>query len=569
MAEMARRRLRRRAGGIVGLVAALLVIPVAPASAHPLGNFTINHYNGLKLSVDEVRNLAVIDAAELPTLQERDIVDTDQDGETSTAERQAFAQTRCESLAPDLVLRVDGATVPWTVEGSRFDYRPGVAGLDISRLECSLVAPVDLTQPASVSFEDRYLSDRLGWREITAAGDGVNLGDREVSTESVSDELRSYPRDLLSSPLDQRSVDLQTRPGVDAGSGNLPELSQAGPVAKFLAGMTATLDGLVGTGDLTLGVGLLALLLSLVLGVSHAALPGHGKTLMAAYMVGTRGSPKDAVIIAGTVTLTHTAGVLTLGLLFSASASFAGETVLAVLGVISGLLVAGIGVALVRGALRRRHRGQVDELWGHGHGHGHGAGHGHGHGHGDGGGNDSAGGTVDSSDRRGGDLVAGTVASTGSTAVVEREPADAEPGHQHGHGHGHTHDHEPDKVVVRDDVAPSSNDSGYRRLTLIGMGLAGGLVPSPSALIVLLGAIGLGRTVFGVALVIGYGIGMAVTLTTVGYLIAKLPGRLGRLRRISHNRWIARLTTAAPILTAALVLAVGVGLALRSAAPLV
>lgn len=101
------------------------------------------------------------------------------------------------------------------------------------------------------------------------------------------------------------------------------------------------------------------------------------------------------------------------------------------------------------------------------------------------------------------------------------------------------------------------------------MGLAGGLVPSPSALIVLLGAIGLGRTVFGVALVIGYGIGMAVTLTTVGYLIAKLPGRLGRLRRVSHNRWIVRLTTAGPILTAALVFAVGAGLALRSAAPLV
>ncbi|MEJ7774980.1 MAG: hypothetical protein WKF72_09250 [Nocardioidaceae bacterium] len=569
MAERAGRRLRRRAGCILGLVAVLLVIPVAPASAHPLGNFTINHYNGLKLSVDEVRNLAVIDAAELPTLQERDNVDTDQDGETSTAERQAFAQTRCESLAPDLVLRVDGATVPWTVEGSRFDYRPGAAGLDISRLECSLVAPVDLTQPASVSFEDRYLSDGLGWREITAAGDGVNLGDREVSTESVSDELRSYPRDLLSSPLDQRSVDLQTRPGVDAGSGNLPELSQAGPVASFLASMTATLDDFVGTRDLTLGVGLLALLLSVVLGVSHAALPGHGKTLMAAYMVGTRGSPKDAVLIATTVTVTHTAGVLALGLLFSASASFAGETVLAVLGVVSGLLVAGIGITLVRGALRRR--SNVDELWGHGHGHGDGHGHGHNHGHGQ-----SHDEPALAPTQRDGDyaLEGSGSRSAGSTAVVTDDEAN---GHGHGHGHGHDHEHggQPHGGDTADHEhahpvgSQSVDDRGYRRLTLIGMGFAGGLVPSPSALIVLLGAIGLGRTVFGVALVIGYGIGMAVTLTTVGYLIAKLPGRLGGLRRFSHNRWIARLTTAAPILTAALVFAVGVGLALRSAAPLV
>ncbi len=106
-------------------------------------------------------------------------------------------------------------------------------------------------------------------------------------------------------------------------------------------------------------------------------------------------------------------------------------------------------------------------------------------------------------------------------------------------------------------------------MTLVGMGLAGGLVPSPSALIVLLGAIGLGRTAFGVALVIGYGIGMAATLTTVGYLVAKLPGKLHRLRALTRHRWIARLSAAGPVVTAALVFVVGVGLALRSAAPLV
>ena len=101
------------------------------------------------------------------------------------------------------------------------------------------------------------------------------------------------------------------------------------------------------------------------------------------------------------------------------------------------------------------------------------------------------------------------------------------------------------------------------------MGLAGGLVPSPSALIVLLGAIGLGRTVFGVALVLVYGIGMAVTLTTVGYLIARLPRRWNRLQAMGQrHRWVSRLATAAPVLTAVLVLAVGAGLAIRSAAPL-
>lgn len=140
--------------------------------------------------------------------------------------------------------------------------------------------------------------------------------------------------------------------------------------------------------------------------------------------------------------------------------------------------------------------------------------------------------------------------STVSTAVVPHDDED----HSHGHGHGHD--------------GGAHQDRGYRRLTLIGMGLAGGLVPSPSALIVLLGAISLGRTAFGVALVIGYGIGMAVTLTTVGYLIAKLPGRLSRFRALGRSRWVSWLSTAGPVLTAGLVLVVGIGLAARSAAPL-
>jgi ABC-type nickel/cobalt efflux system permease component RcnA len=100
------------------------------------------------------------------------------------------------------------------------------------------------------------------------------------------------------------------------------------------------------------------------------------------------------------------------------------------------------------------------------------------------------------------------------------------------------------------------------------MGIAGGLVPSPSALVVLLGAIALGRTVFGVLLVLAYGVGMAATLTTVGYLVAKAPRRLGQIRGLAERQVTARLAAIAPLFTAGLVLLVGVGLALRSAAPL-
>ncbi len=107
----------------------------------------------------------------------------------------------------------------------------------------------------------------------------------------------------------------------------------------------------------------------------------------------------------------------------------------------------------------------------------------------------------------------------------------------------------------------------FGRGALVGLGIAGGLVPSPTALLVLLGAIGLGRTWFGVGLVLSYGLGMAATLTAAGLLLVGLRDRLDRIR-ISEGlrRHTARLVAATPLLTALLVLGVGVGLALRSLA---
>jgi ABC-type nickel/cobalt efflux system permease component RcnA len=286
---------------------------------------------------------------------------------------------------------------------------------------------------------------------------------------------------------------------------------------------------LVGRRDLTLQVGLLAIGLCLLLGVSHAALPGHGKTLMAAYMVGARGTPKDALIIGATVTLSHTAGVLALGALFSASATFAGETVLSALGVVSGLLVVAVGASLGRAALGRPGGGA--------HHHAHGDGHGHVHSH--------------------------THHDTG--------------GHVHSHPHPHLHAEPRGQAGAIALMAEPTDGAGapdraqtraLRRMTVVGMGVAGGLVPSPSALVVLLGAVALGRTVFGVLLVVAYGVGMASTLTTVGYLVAKAPQRLGRIGRIADGQVAARLSALAPTVTAGLVMLVGLGLALRSAAPL-
>src|SRR5262249_28769622 len=206
-------------------------------------------------------------------------------------------------------------------------------------------------------------------------------------------------------------------------------------------------------------VGALAVLLRLTLGAAHAALPGHGKTVMAAYIAGRRGRPRDALAVGAIVTLTHTGGVLVLGLLLTATASLAGEVVLSWLGIASGVLVAAVGLPMLA-ALPRRRASVHDHHHGHSHDHDH---------HGD--------------------------------------------SHDHDHDHhGHSHSH------------PSRR---ARRLSLVGMGIAGGLVPSPSALIVLLGAVGLGRTAFGVLLVLAYGVPMAAMLTAAGLVRVPVCARRG------------------------------------------
>jgi nickel/cobalt exporter len=479
--------------------AALAVLSAAPAQAHPLGNFTINHYDGLSLFPARVEDAAVVDRAEIPTLQDHDTIDTDHDGVLEPAELDASARTQCAAAAAAVEVAVDGSPLHWTVNRSSLELLPGAAGLSTSRLSCGLTAVARLDRPARLSIADRFGSDHIGWREITATGDGVHIDHSPVPAHSVSGELRHYPNDLLSSPLDVRSAVFDVVPGAGPGAGGVLMLPTAGLADRILGGVTGTFNDLVGTRHLTFGVGALAVLLSLILGASHAALPGHGKTVMAAYLAGKHGTTRDAITVGATVTFTHTAGVLGLGLLLSTSASLAGESILNWLGAASGLLIAAIGVSLLRNARRSLRCGRAPE---------------------------------------------------------HRDGYDQ--AHAHGHGYGHEHKHDGGLPVDHRHYQHPSND----RRNLIGMGIAGGLVPSPSALVVLLGTVALGRTAFGIVLVLGYGVGMAATLTAAGLIVVRLSERTKHT--MGRNPGRARLLAYVPVVTALLVLTVGVGLAVRS-----
>ncbi|GIJ46495.1 hypothetical protein Val02_33810 [Virgisporangium aliadipatigenens] len=489
-----------------------LAFPAAPASAHPLGNFSVNQLAALSLTPDAVRVRAVVDSAEIPTVQEKSTVDTSGDGVADDAERAAFAAATCSALASRFEVAVDGSRLSLTVTSASFSYSEGTAALPTSRTECALAAAARLDSPATVTVANNYLADRIGWRELTATGTGVRLLDSPLPTVSRAGDLRDYPAELITNPPDVRTATLRTEPG-DGGAATvaapLPERSSY-PGAGLVAAADAKLRDLLSGPDRTVPIGLLAVLLALVLGAAHAVLPGHGKTVMAAYLAGKQGRPRDAVAVGAVVTATHTGGVLVVGLLLTTVVGLAGQVVLGWLGVASGALILVVGAGMLWGLARGRSLG-------HGHGHHHHDDH-HAHGH-------------------------------------DHAHSHGEHTHSHSHG-GHSHSHGPG------------------RWSIAGIGIAGGLVPSPSALIILLAAIGLGRTWFGVLLVISYGLGMAATLTGAGLLLVGLQrrwearrARLGPVAGRLRTAW-AKLSSAAPAATGSLILLVGLGVLGRAAATL-
>ena len=491
-----------RAAVLGAAVAALLLLPAGAAWAHPLGNFTVNRYTGLRLQPDRVLVDYVVDMAEIPAFQARQTIDADGDGTVAAGEASAWRDRECQRLAGRLRAEVGGRRLRFTASGARLAFPPGQGGLTTLRLECDLAAPLPAGGGSrTLRYQDGNADGRIGWREVTAAGDRTTVETADVPARSTSARLTAYPRDLLRSPLDQDRATVSFRPGgapLREGGGATTGRRSSRPVGVDRA--TAAFTELVARQRLTLGFALLAVAFAGVLGAAHALAPGHGKTVMAAYLVGLRGSVRQAAAIGGIVTATHTAGVLLLGVVLGASHALAPERAYPVLGLASGLLLAGVGVTLLRRAVRGRHHvhgpgGQVRQLGSGAHAHG---------------------------DRTG--------------AHLHRVGLDAEP--------------------------------GMSRRGLVALGFAGGLVPSPSAVVVLLGANALGHAWFGVLLVVAYGAGMAATLTGFGLLLLRARRSVDRRVDLRRPGWTAAAGRLLPLATASLIVVAGLVVAVRGAAAL-
>ena len=434
---------------LVGLVAVAVLAFPPLASAHPLGNFTVNRYAGIEVAGNRIYVRYALDLAEIPTYQ------------LGAAVRAPGYPGR---LARDLELSVDGRRVPLRVLNRRLVSTPGAGGLDTLRLDVVYAAPF---VGRELAFRDRAFPGRIGWREVTLrARDGAAIVGADVPAESESRALRAYPKDLLRSPLDVRRAAATLEPGTSPGAP--PGLEDFEPPSHEGGGF----ESLIERGDLSLGVVALSLLVAAFWGAAHALTPGHGKALVAAYLVGTRGTPRHAFMLGGTVTAAHTAGVFALGIVTLALSQFIlPEQLYPWLTLASGLLVVLVGAAVLRQRLRAR-------------------------------------------------------------------------GHPRHHDHRHDHHHEDDDRLTSRGI--------------LGVGVAAGLLPCPSALVVLLSAIALHRVGLGLALIVAFSLGLAATITAIGLVAVYARRAFGRLSLDG------RVVRTLPSVSAALILVVGVAITIRA-----
>ncbi len=471
----------RRAVALLACAALLAVVAAADADAHPLGNFTVNHLTEVAVTRDAIQLRYILDIAEIPTFQARNLT------------RAQTLQRARQEVTRRLAVTVDGRRVALRDAGTaQLSFPRGQGGLNTTRIELGLQA--EATGAGVVALRDGTYPDRLRYKALVARPGKGTAVRSSVSSEDPTNGLRSYPPSAIERPLDQRSATLRVREG---------DATLVAP--RFTGGDSVTTRSGAGDGfagvfeDAAAGKAALLLLVLAALGwgALHALSPGHGKTMVAAYLVGSKGTSRHAVALGAVVTITHTIGVFALGLVTLLLAQYVlPEDLYPWLTLASGLMVVAIGVAVLRARVGH-HRAQRA------HGHAHEHGHDHAHHHGQ------------------------------------------------GHGHAHHHDHEPHGH--RHDVPDTITGKG-----LIAMGASAGLIPCPSALVVLLGALAQHQVALGLALILAFSIGLAATLTALGLLVV-------HARRVTTRlRVPQRLVTGLPAASAVVIVALGCLLTLQA-----
>jgi nickel/cobalt exporter len=562
-------RLRQTAGAMI-----LLALAAAPMAARAdtvaslLGDFTINQYCGVQLADDSVKLHLVIVFGQLPALRELHQADANGDGVTTEQERDAYVSTLAPGFAKQLALTVDGAPIALRATGWTSSLPKEQSGFSL-RVDIDYVGDLPGSSgPAtrSMTLANQIFPGRIGWHEIAVSpAAGLQVFDTNAFSTSMTGRLTEALQALpTNGPLDEREVHLRfvrgfapTGSRLQAARDGTAQSPQAGASAAptptdtaWLSVQTRRLVDLISTPNVPVHIRVLALLAAMVLGALHALSPGHGKSIVGAYLVGSRGTPRHAVFLGVTVTVTHTLVVFALGLatLF-ASQFILPERVFPILSLLSGLLVLGMGLVLLA---QRWKVARVNWLWGraeapavphpaddlmfspalpgdHHHGgafdhchdgrtpHAHSHSHPHPHAH--------------------------VHASESMPAGHSAHSHTHSPGLTHSHG-GTVHSHAP--------VGADGQAVSWRGL--LALGVSGGLLPCPSAMVLLLAAVALNKTVFGLLLVVAFSVGLAATLIAVGLMFLYARNRFQS--RIKSSRWPHVL----PVLSAASITFLGAAL---------
>ena len=336
------RRSRMKRLAVVLAVAVTALVATGVAAAHPLGNFTTNHYAEVVLSGDRAYVHYVLDLAEIPTFQAR--------GDVTALGRERYADRLAKAVASGLAVSVDGRTRRLVAVERRLAFPPGAAGLRTTRFELVLAAgEVRRGAEHSVSVRNAVYAERLGWRELVIRADGgATIESATAPSRGISARLLSYPQDRLSSPLDVRAAEARFAPGDDVVVPSLETPSEAA-APRTTTASEGGFARLIEQQELTFGVVALALLVAMFWGAAHALTPGHGKAIVTAYLVGTRGRPRDALLLGGIVTVTHTIGVFALGFVTLGLSEFiVPEDLYPWLNLVSAVLVVLVGLAVFR-----------------------------------------------------------------------------------------------------------------------------------------------------------------------------------------------------------------------------
>jgi ABC-type nickel/cobalt efflux system permease component RcnA len=471
---------------------------VSPGTfAHPMGNFSISHYTEIRVERGSVELRYLIDMAEIPTFQEMQ-----QNGfaaQTGDARTQDYLSRQAGEFSRGLSLALDGKWLQLQISSQSILFTTGAGGLPTMKFAVVYRARMDC--PAThceLEYRDLNFPARIGWKEIIASAEnGVTIDKSSVPSRDRSGQLTNYPTDLISSPPSDVTAKVIFSAGTGTSAGSIEDPHEPRRQQRFerdrateethpkelMPNRQSTprnaFTELISAKTLTLGVVLVAALIAAGLGALHALEPGHGKTIVAAYLVGSKGTPRHALLLGLIVTTSHTAGVYLLGgITLYAQKYVLPDRIYPFLGFLSGILTAGMGCYLFLQRL------------------------------------------------------------LGAEFLHQHEIPNATP------------------IESRTDAEQQRSVSARQLFVL---GTTGGIVPCPAALVVLLSAVALHRTGFGLFLIVAFSLGLAGVLITMG------------MAAVYAGRMVSRLPTDGPLVqrwlpmgSAAMIAALGCVIAVRS-----